>query len=170
MAYIICQPCIGTKDTACVDVCPVDCIHPRKDEPEFATAEIRVQLERLWRLAEERGVASLRSGDRAAAIAAFRRCRHLLPDQHWGAWLLATALYEEPGADLAEVERCCREAVDGQRRNGLGAERQTWLLCAVLQKQGKAEDARATARAYVANPDADAEPGVVAALRKLAGE
>ena len=27
MAYIICEPCIGTKDTACVDVCPVDCIH-----------------------------------------------------------------------------------------------------------------------------------------------
>ena len=38
MAYIICEPCIGTKDTACVDVCPVDCIHPRKDEAAFATA------------------------------------------------------------------------------------------------------------------------------------
>ena len=38
MAYIICEPCIGTKDSACVDVCPVDCIHPRKDEPDFATA------------------------------------------------------------------------------------------------------------------------------------
>ncbi len=35
MAYIICEPCIGTKDTACVDVCPVDCIHPRKDEGDF---------------------------------------------------------------------------------------------------------------------------------------
>ncbi len=35
MAYSICEPCIGTKDTACVDVCPVDCIHPRKDEDEF---------------------------------------------------------------------------------------------------------------------------------------
>lgn len=34
-AYVICEPCIGTKDTACVDVCPVDCIHPRRDEPEF---------------------------------------------------------------------------------------------------------------------------------------
>ena len=33
MAYVIAEPCIGTKDTACVDVCPVDCIHPRKDEP-----------------------------------------------------------------------------------------------------------------------------------------
>src|SRR2546423_7101591 len=38
MAYIICEPCIGTKDTACVDACPVDCIHPRKDEPEFEAA------------------------------------------------------------------------------------------------------------------------------------
>ena len=35
MAYIICEPCIGTKDTACVDVCPVDCIHPRKDEADI---------------------------------------------------------------------------------------------------------------------------------------
>ena len=38
MAYIICEPCIGTKDTACVDACPVDCIHPKKDEPDFEAA------------------------------------------------------------------------------------------------------------------------------------
>jgi ferredoxin len=36
MPFVITDPCIDTKDTACVDVCPVDCIHPRKDEPEFA--------------------------------------------------------------------------------------------------------------------------------------
>ena len=30
MAHIIAEPCIGTKDTACVAVCPVDCIHPDK--------------------------------------------------------------------------------------------------------------------------------------------
>jgi len=35
MTYIIGEPCIDTKDTACVDVCPVDCIHPRKDEETF---------------------------------------------------------------------------------------------------------------------------------------
>jgi len=35
MTYIITEPCIGTKDTACIDSCPVDCIHPRKDEEEF---------------------------------------------------------------------------------------------------------------------------------------
>src|SRR5574339_480834 len=40
MAYIICEPCVSVKDTACVDVCPVDCIHPRKDEPAFATTDM----------------------------------------------------------------------------------------------------------------------------------
>ena len=38
MPFVITDPCIGTKDSACVDVCPVDCIHPRKDEPEFESA------------------------------------------------------------------------------------------------------------------------------------
>ena len=40
MAFIIAEPCIGTKDTACVDVCPVDCIHPTKDEAEYESAEM----------------------------------------------------------------------------------------------------------------------------------
>ena len=40
MAYTITEPCIGTKDTACVDVCPVDCIHPTKDEAEFEQYEM----------------------------------------------------------------------------------------------------------------------------------
>src|ERR1700682_4775246 len=31
MAFVIAEPCIGVKDTACVDACPVDCIHPKKD-------------------------------------------------------------------------------------------------------------------------------------------
>ena len=39
MAYIIAEPCIGTKDTACVDACPVDCIHPKSDEEGFEAAE-----------------------------------------------------------------------------------------------------------------------------------
>jgi len=38
MAYIITEPCVGVKDAACVDVCPVDCIHPTKDEAEFEKA------------------------------------------------------------------------------------------------------------------------------------
>jgi ferredoxin len=40
MPFIITDPCIGTKDTACVDVCPVDCIHPRKDEAEFESTSM----------------------------------------------------------------------------------------------------------------------------------
>ena len=39
MAFVICEPCIGTKDTACVDVCPVDCIHPTKAEGEFEAVD-----------------------------------------------------------------------------------------------------------------------------------
>jgi ferredoxin len=33
--YVIAEPCIGTKDNSCVEVCPVDCIHPTEDEPGF---------------------------------------------------------------------------------------------------------------------------------------
>lgn len=40
LPHVIAEPCIGTKDTSCVDVCPVDCIHPRKDEPDFANVDM----------------------------------------------------------------------------------------------------------------------------------
>jgi ferredoxin len=39
MTHVIAEPCIGTKDTSCVEVCPVDCIHPTKDEADFETAD-----------------------------------------------------------------------------------------------------------------------------------
>lgn len=39
MAFVICQPCMGVKSHDCVQVCPVDCIHPRKDESDFAGAQ-----------------------------------------------------------------------------------------------------------------------------------
>ena len=34
MAYQITETCIDVKDKACVDVCPVDCIHPTDGEGE----------------------------------------------------------------------------------------------------------------------------------------
>ena len=34
MAYFITNACIDVKDKACVDVCPVDCIHPTDGENE----------------------------------------------------------------------------------------------------------------------------------------
>jgi len=37
MAYVIAEPCINVKDTACAEACPVDCIHPKRDEPAFLT-------------------------------------------------------------------------------------------------------------------------------------
>ncbi len=32
MTHIIMEPCVGVKDTSCVDVCPVDCIYGKDDE------------------------------------------------------------------------------------------------------------------------------------------
>ncbi len=46
MAYVIAEPCINTKDTACVNVCPVDCIHPKKDEAPFAGGATTVHRSR----------------------------------------------------------------------------------------------------------------------------
>ena len=36
MAYVITDTC--TKDELCVEACPVDCIHPKKDEAAFEAA------------------------------------------------------------------------------------------------------------------------------------
>ena len=35
MAYVIAEPCIGTKDNSCVEVCPVDCIHGTDDDEQL---------------------------------------------------------------------------------------------------------------------------------------
>src|SRR3954470_5748262 len=37
MTYVIAGSCI--KDDSCVEVCPVDCIHPKPGAPDFETAE-----------------------------------------------------------------------------------------------------------------------------------
>jgi NAD-dependent dihydropyrimidine dehydrogenase PreA subunit len=36
VTYVIAEPCIDVKDLSCVEVCPVDCIHPTDHEPDFA--------------------------------------------------------------------------------------------------------------------------------------
>lgn len=38
MAFVITRPCCN--DASCVSVCPVNCIHPTPEEPEFRTAEM----------------------------------------------------------------------------------------------------------------------------------
>jgi NAD-dependent dihydropyrimidine dehydrogenase PreA subunit len=35
MTYIIAEPCVGLKDSACVDVCPVDCIYTTDEDDMF---------------------------------------------------------------------------------------------------------------------------------------
>jgi ferredoxin len=37
MTYVIVGSCI--KDDSCIEVCPVDCIHPKPGAPDFETAE-----------------------------------------------------------------------------------------------------------------------------------
>ena len=37
MAYVIVGSCI--KDDSCIEVCPVDCIHPKPGARDFETAE-----------------------------------------------------------------------------------------------------------------------------------
>ncbi|MFQ6615386.1 MAG: ferredoxin family protein [Fidelibacterota bacterium] len=49
MTYIIAEPCVGVCDTACVDVCPVDCIHPTKEEwPEAGYDENNLDGKMLY--------------------------------------------------------------------------------------------------------------------------
>lgn len=36
MTYVITEPCIDVKDGSCVEVCPVDCIHPAEGEADYA--------------------------------------------------------------------------------------------------------------------------------------
>ncbi|MBF8266932.1 MAG: ferredoxin [Dehalococcoidia bacterium] len=35
MAYVIAEPCVGVKDAACVDVCPVDCIYTVEADDQY---------------------------------------------------------------------------------------------------------------------------------------
>lgn len=39
MAYVIAEPCIGEKNTSCVDVCPVNCIHSDGGEQYYINPE-----------------------------------------------------------------------------------------------------------------------------------
>ena len=46
MAYVIAEPCIGTRDTACISVCPVDAIHPHRETAGFhATPQLYIDPE-----------------------------------------------------------------------------------------------------------------------------
>jgi NAD-dependent dihydropyrimidine dehydrogenase PreA subunit len=46
MAYVIAEPCVGVKDTACVEACPVDAIHPKNGiTGGVATPQLYIQAE-----------------------------------------------------------------------------------------------------------------------------
>jgi tetratricopeptide (TPR) repeat protein len=143
----------------CVAVAPAD----------YDVAEIRTQMDRVWARYEAQGVEQLHAGDRTAAAASFRKCLAIEPDQHWAAWLLATALHDAPGADLVEVEKLCRQAIAWQEKHGCEKSSQVLLLAVTLARTGRAADGRALASDYLRAPEADAKPQVLEALRRLAG-
>jgi len=40
MTYVITEPCVGTLDASCAEVCPVECIHPAPGEEGHDRATI----------------------------------------------------------------------------------------------------------------------------------
>ena len=40
MTYVITDRCIGTNATACISICPVDCIHPVPESGDFEFEEM----------------------------------------------------------------------------------------------------------------------------------
>lgn len=136
---------------------------------DFDRAGLELQLQRLWRVHEQRGLQRRRDGDRSGAIADFRRCLELDPEQHWAAWLLATTLHGQPDADLAEVERLGRLALAWQERHGLDRSQQVWLLADTLRRRGAEAAAAELAAGYLERPDPDAKPNLLRALQAFAG-
>ena len=45
MTYVIQEPCVGVKDTACVEVCPVDCIYETEPKEKFANLPMFIHNE-----------------------------------------------------------------------------------------------------------------------------
>ena len=54
MTFIIVEPCVGTCDTGCVDVCPVNCIHgpidptgggAETEDPGFSPAGLQLYID-----------------------------------------------------------------------------------------------------------------------------
>jgi len=143
------------------------CLEVAPEDFEDASA-VQRQLKLAWGRIEARGIESLQAGKVDEAIRDFRKLLEIDPEQHWPAWLLATAMQGDPQADLVELERLCRMAVAWQRKNELDASRQTYLLALTLQRRGDEDGAQKLAADYMQAPDEGAEEAVLRALKRLA--
>ncbi len=140
-------------------------------EPEHVSAQaIGMQLKAIWRRAEARGVEAADAGDREAAVNAFRLCLEVDPEHHWPAYLLAQQLFADPAADGGELDRLTRQALEGQRAEGLDDSRPLLLRALVLQRIGERQQARELLAVALAEPREDADKAVQAALRRLLAE
>ena len=131
MPFVITDPCIGTKDSACVDVCPVDCIHPRKDEPEFESDDDAVHpsggVHRLRRL--RAGVPGF--GDLREPSTRHQPVRRLSSPQ-------TTCYRNGDAAAVAKAEAIVKDhmaahpellAIDPKDRQAPTAESRGWIEC-----------------------------------------
>lgn len=143
------------------------CLKVAAGDFEDASA-VQRQLKLAWGRIEARGIKSLALGKVDDAIRDFRKLLEIDPDQHWAAWLLATAMQGDPDVDLPELERLCRLAVAWQKQNELDASRQIYLLALTLQRRGDEDGAQKLAEDYMKSPDEAAEPAVLRALKRLA--
>ncbi|MCC7064058.1 MAG: tetratricopeptide repeat protein, partial [Planctomycetes bacterium] len=134
---------------------------------DLETEGLRMQLRRIWRQHKERGIERKKNGDLPGAIADFRRCLQIDPEQHWAAWLLATALHEQPDANRDEIVALCRQALAGQQKSGLDRSTQVYLLALTLAKGGSHSEVRTLVEGYLEKPDDDAKPQVLEALRAM---
>ena len=47
MTYIITEPCVGECDTACVEVCPVDCIYPAAQFEDSELGDVKEEMKSM---------------------------------------------------------------------------------------------------------------------------
>lgn len=134
----------------------------------FDVATVRGQLKSAWERFKERGIDRVAEGKLDEAIADYRRCLVIDPDNHMASWLLAISLHATEGVDLEEMEDLCRKSVAWQKTNKEDTSRQVYLLAVTLQRRGNEDGAQQTAAAYMKAPHKDADPAVLRALQQLA--
>ncbi|MCA8952691.1 MAG: hypothetical protein KDE27_24485, partial [Planctomycetes bacterium] len=141
--------------------------------PSVDTDGVDVLVQALWRRHEQRGVDRLQQQDHAGALAEFRRCELLDSDTRAISWPYALALRHELAPEpepenLAKLEELAREAVAWQQEHAADSGQQTCLLLETLTRRGEAGAAAELARRWLAAEPGDAEPPVVAAIRRYA--
>lgn len=141
----------------------------------FELDSVKRQLKLAWSRIEKLGAERKAGLDLDGAVACFRRCLQIDPEQHWASWLLATTLHSQfevdaGKVDLDELVALCKQAIAWQQTHALDSSRQVYLLALTLIRKGEIGAARLAAADYLAKPSDEVEPQVRAALEQVAGK